>query len=136
MTMTKKDGGKKANLVALVSGVVAGAIMWSKRDVAKGVMALKKSSSPGWSKISREPEVYLTLANEASQEALFDHLGESTSWRLVDHIADGYFWINDCEEILLLSQTPIMMGKYWTWSASRRFDESDATCIKEDALIN
>lgn len=116
--MMAKEGSKRANLVALLSGAVAGAIMWSKRDVAKGVMSLKRSGNPGWAKITEEPEVYLTAANEEGQQALFDYLSQTTSWRLVDHIADGFFWINECEEILLLSQTPIMMGKYWTWSAS------------------
>ena len=104
--------------------------MWSKRDVAKGVMSLKKSGNPGWAKISDEPEVYLTASTEEGQQALFDYLGQTTSWRLVDHIADGFFWINECEEILLLSQSPIMMGKYWTWSASRKFAES-RPCHKE-----
>ena len=125
-----KEGSRRANVLALLSGAVAGAIMWSKRDGAKGVMSLKKPGNPGWAKISDEPEVYLTASTEAGQQALFDYLGQSTPWRLVDHIADGFFWINDCEEILLLSQTPIMMGKYWTWSASRRFAEVKP-CVKE-----
>lgn len=128
--MMAKEGSKRANLVALLSGAVAGAIMWSKRDVAKGVMSLKRSGNPGWAKITEEPEVYLTTATEEGQQALFDYLGQTTSWRLVDHIADGFFWINECEEILLLSQTPIMMGKYWTWSASRKFADVKP-CVKE-----
>ena len=104
--------------------------MWSKRDIAKGVMSLKKSGNPGWAKISDEPEVYLTASTEEGQQALFDYLGQTTAWRLVDHIADGFFWINECEEILLLSQSPIMMGKYWTWSASRKFADP-RPCHKE-----
>lgn len=125
-----KDGSARANVIALLSGMVAGAIVWSKRDVAKGIMALKKVSSPGWVKITEEPEVYLTAAGEEGQKALFDHLGQTTPWRLVDHVADGFFWLNECEEILLLSQTPIMMGKYWTWSASRKFTGTPS-CTKE-----
>ena len=128
--MMAKEGSKRANLVALLSGAVAGAIMWSKRDVAKGVMSLKKSGNPGWAKISDEPEVYLTASTEEGQQALFDYLGQTTAWRLVDHIADGFFWINECEEILLLSQSLIMMGKYWTWSASRKFADP-RPCHKE-----
>lgn len=116
-----KEEGKKLNLLAIFSGAVglAGAIAWSKKDLAKGVMGLQKKKVD-WVQINQEPAVYLTKADQLSRQALFDHLGES-DWRLVDQIADGFFWLNSQDQILLLSQTSVLMGKYDTWVASRKF---------------
>lgn len=119
-----KEERKKLNFLAVFSGAVglAGAIAWSKKDLAKGVIGLRKNKG-GWVQISQEPAIYLTKVDEFSQQALFGHLSDG-DWRLVDQIADGYFWLNGQDQILLLSQTSVLLGKYYTWVASRKFADT------------
>ena len=44
----------------------------------------------------------------------------------MDQVADGYFWMNSKEEILLLTQKK-MMQDYWLWTASRPFFQKSET---------
>ena len=43
----------------------------------------------------------------------------------MDQVADGYFWMNEKEEILLLTQKKVMKN-YWSWTASRPFFDEAA----------
>lgn len=117
----KQTSKKKVNFLAVFSSVIgiAGALVWSKKDLARGVMKLKKHDQK-WTQIKSDPVVYLTANDEGDKERLFDHLREN-QWRLADQIADGYFWINSEDEVLLLNKTEVLMGKYLTWVASRKF---------------
>lgn len=72
-----------------------------------------------WVMIEQEPEIYITKATEAGKDSLFAYLSTS-QWHLADQIADGFFWINEQEEILLLRQK-LIMKDYWQWTASRSF---------------
>ena len=114
--------GKEKKLsvpAAMLSAVgIAGTVLWQKKDWIKCVATLHKNPA-GWVLMSREPEVYITKTAEEGNEALFAYLSTS-QWHLADQIADGYFWINEHEEILLLSQRKVMKD-YWQWSASRPF---------------
>lgn len=123
LLQTKK--GKKIN-VALLSSAMAGVVstvIWKKKDLLKAA-ALLSSRSKGWVKIAQEPETYMTRNTEEDQDKLFAYLGQS-SWRLVDQVADGYFWINEQEEIILLTQKKILLDKYGLWIASKSFGLTD-----------
>ena len=74
--------------------------------------------------IQKRPEIFLTKMTEKSKKNLFEYLGQSR-WRLVDQVADGYFWMNKKEEILLLTQKKVMKN-YWSWTASRPFFDEAA----------
>ena len=82
-------------------------------------MAELRKNPAGYVVMSHEPEVYITKATEEGKEGLFAYLSTSR-WHLADQIADGFFWINEHEEILLLSQKKVMKD-YWQWTASRPF---------------
>lgn len=114
--------GKEKNLsvpAAMISAVgIAGTVLWQKKDWVKCIAALHKNPA-GWVLMQKEPEVYITKATEAGKEGLFAYLSESR-WHLADQIADGFFWINENEEILLLSQKKVLK-EYWQWTASRPF---------------
>ncbi len=104
---------------AMISAVgIAGTVLWQKKDWVKCVASLHKNPA-GWVLMSHEPEVYITKATEEGKEGLFAHLTTS-QWHLADQIADGFFWINENEEILLLRQKKVMKD-YWQWTASRPF---------------
>ena len=103
---------------------VVGTVLWQKKDLVKAFVQLRKYPE-GWVEIQRTPEVFLTKINERSKENLFEYLAQSP-WRLVDQVADGYFWMNSKEEILLLTQKK-MMQDYWLWTASRPFFQKSET---------
>ncbi|MBQ2022024.1 MAG: hypothetical protein II211_06435 [Peptococcaceae bacterium] len=104
---------------AMISAVgIAGTVLWQKKDWIKCVAELRKNPA-GYVVMSHEPEVYITKATEEGKEGLFAYLATS-QWHLADQIADGFFWINEHEEILLLSQKKVMKD-YWQWTASRPF---------------
>jgi hypothetical protein len=104
---------------AMISAVgIAGTVLWQKKDWIKCVAELRKNPA-GYVVMSHEPEVYITKATEEGKEGLFAYLSTSR-WHLADQIADGFFWINEHEEILLLSQKKVMKD-YWQWTASRPF---------------
>ena len=103
---------------------VVGTVLWQKKDLVKAFVQLRKYTE-GWVEIQRTPEVFLTKINERSKENLFEYLAQSP-WRLVDQVADGYFWMNSKEEILLLTQKK-MMQDYWLWTASRPFFQKSET---------
>ena len=103
----------------LISAVgIAGTVLWQKKDWIKCVAELRKNPA-GYVVMSHEPEVYITKATEEGKEGLFAYLSTSR-WHLADQIADGFFWINEHEEILLLSQKKVMKD-YWQWTASKPF---------------
>ena len=114
--------GKETKLsvpAAMISAVgIAGTVLWKKKDWLKCVAILHKNPT-GWVLMNDEPEVYITKATEDGKMGLFAHLS-SSQWHLADQIADGFFWINENEEILLLSQKKVMKD-YWQWTASRPF---------------
>ena len=107
-----------AKTVLLSTVGVVGTVLWQKKDFVKALVQLRKYPE-GWVEIQHTPEVFLTKINEKSKENLFEYLAQSP-WRLVDQVADGYFWMNSKEEILLLTQKK-MMQDYWLWTASRPF---------------
>lgn len=107
-----------AKTVLLSTAGVVGTVLWQKKDFVKALVQLRKYPE-GWVMIQHTPEVFLTKINEKSKENLFEYLAQSP-WRLVDQVADGYFWMNSKEEILLLTQKK-MMQDYWLWTASRPF---------------
>lgn len=125
--------GKEKKLsvpAAMISAVgIAGTVLWQKKDWVKCVAALHKNPA-GWVLMEQEPEIYITKATEAGKEGLFAHLSTS-SWHLADQIADGFFWINENEEILLLRQKKVIKD-YWQWTASRPFFAEEREQLKED----
>lgn len=112
--------GKAIQAAALSAAGLLGSVLWQKKDLLKALVQLQQYPE-GWVKIQCKPEVFLTRTSEKSRENLFAYLGQS-QWRLVDHVADGYFWMNSREEILLLTQKKVMK-EYWSWTASRPFFE-------------
>lgn len=118
--MGKKKKEKKLTLqAAALSAVgIAGTVLWQKKDLLKAIIQLRQYPE-GWVLIQKEPEVFLTKISEASKENLFAYLDKSP-WRFVDQVADGYFWMNSREEVLLLTQKKVL-GDYWSWTASRPF---------------
>ena len=117
--MSKRNTTRAAVLSA--AGIL-GSVLWQKKDVLKAVAQLKKYPE-GWVQIQHSPEVFLTKINEKSRQNLFEHIGHG-QWRLVDHVADGYFWMNSKEEVLLLTQKKVMKD-YWSWTASRPIFEKE-----------
>lgn len=112
-------GKEKAFQAAVLSAAgLLGSVLWQKKDFLKALVQLQQYPE-GWVKIQCQPEVFMTRMSEKSRENLFEYLGQS-QWRLVDHVADGYFWMNSKEEILLLTQKKIMK-EYCLWTASRAF---------------
>ena len=111
--MTK---GKAAQAAALSAAGIFGSMLWQQKDMLKAVMQLRKYPD-GWVQVHHAPEVFLTKASEKSRKNLFEHIQDG-GWRLVDRVADGYFWINGREEVLLLTQRKVM-NDYWRWTASR-----------------
>lgn len=107
----------RAAHAAMLSAVgIVGSVLWQKKDLLKAVAQLRKYPE-GWVQIQHKPEVFLTKVNEKSRDNLFEHIRQG-QWRLVDHVADGYFWMNSKEEVLLLTQKKVMKD-YWSWTASR-----------------
>ena len=124
------EKGKKAARAAVLSAAgLVGTVLWEKKDLLKAIAQLRKYPE-GWVQIQQAPEVFLTRMNEKSKQNLFEHIGHG-QWRLVDQVADGYFWMNSREEILLLTQKKVMKD-YWSWSASRPvFGEAPADNTQE-----
>ena len=113
---------------AMISAVgIACTVLWQKKDWVKCVASLHKNPA-GWVLMSREPEVYITKATDDGKAGLFEYLSTS-QWHLADQIADGFFWLNGNEEILLLRQKKVMKD-YWQWTASRPFFAE--TAAKQD----
>ncbi len=120
----KKEANKSKNVgtIAFLTTALAGRVLWAKRGLLKGIVRLKCQKKK-FVKIKEKPATFLTKADENSKEELFCYLTENSAWRLVDHIANGYFWLNEREEVLLLTQNTVMMKKYWSWQASRSFED-------------
>ncbi len=114
----KRETKLTAKAAALSVAGVVGTVLWQKKDTLKAIVQLRQYPE-GWVLIQKSPEVFLTKVNEKSKANLFEYLSQSP-WRLVDQVADGYFWMNSKEEILLLTQKKVMKD-YWSWTASRPF---------------
>lgn len=126
----KKEKKLTAGAAVLSVAGVAGTMLWQKKDVLKAVVQLRQYPE-GWMLIQKRPEIFLTKTTEKSKKNLFEFLSQSP-WRLVDQVADGYFWMNHKEEILLLTQKKVLKH-YWSWTASRPF--FDEMVHSEDANV-
>lgn len=128
--------GKAVHAAALSAVGIVGSVLWQKKDLLKAIAQLHKYPE-GWVQIQHTPEVFLTKTSEKNKENLFEHIRHG-QWRLVDHVADGYFWMNSREEVLLLTQKKAMKD-YWTWTASRpifgEVSEPEQDIIDDEALI-
>ena len=124
MTVLNKSARRHVRAAVLSATGLVGTVLWQKKDLLKAAVQLKRNPD-GWQQVQESPEIFLTDSKETSKENLFCYLSNSP-WRLVDQVADGYFWINRKEEILLLSQKKVM-GQYWLWSASRPFFSEGGT---------
>ncbi len=127
----KKRTKFKLQATILSAAGVAGAVLWQKKDLVEALLQLQQFPE-GWIQIQQHPEVFLTKANEKGKENLFAYLSNGP-WRLIDQVADGYFWINGNEEVLLLTQKKFLK-EYWTWTASRPiFDAPESAATEADA---
>ena len=123
--MFKKDKEKesKNSKTLLYSATAAmgvvGTVIWQKRDLLKAV-ALLTNRKTKWVQIDTEPETYMTANKLEAQEELFAYFS-SHGWRFADQIADGFFWLNDNDEIILLRQKKVLHEKYCLWIASKSF---------------
>ena len=125
--MTK---GKAAQAAVLSAAGILGSVLWQKKDLLKAVAQLRKYPE-GWVQIQQTPEVFLTKVREKSRDNLFEHIGQG-GWRLVVLVADGYFWMNSREEVLLLTQKKVM-NDYCSWTASRPvFEQAHEAKIDEE----
>ncbi len=129
MGLFKKE--KKVSVpAAMISAVgIAGTVLWQKKDWVKCVAHLHKNPTD-WVLMQEEPEVYITKATDEGKDGLFAYLSTSR-WHFADQVADGFFWINEKEEILLLSQKRVMKD-YWQWTASRPFFAAEVAQAKQD----
>ncbi|MFR6291679.1 MAG: hypothetical protein ACLUKQ_09520 [Peptococcaceae bacterium] len=123
----KKEKKLTWQAAVLSAAGIAGTVLWQKKDLVKAIAQLHRYPN-GWVLLQREPEVFLTKQTDKSKENLFEYLRQSP-WRLVDQVADGYFWMNEKEEILLLTQKKVMKD-YWSWTASRSFFQAAAEAQK------
>lgn len=116
----KDENNNKTLLYSATATVgVLGTVVWQKRDLLKAV-ALLTNRKKKWVKIDTEPETYMTANKPDSQQELFDYFS-SYNWRFIDEIADGYFWLNDNDEIILLRQKTVLCDRYCLWIASKSF---------------
>jgi len=125
--MFKKDKNKekddKNNKTLLYSATatmgVLGTVVWQKRDLLKAV-ALLTNRKKKWVQIDTEPETYMTANKSEAQEELFAYF-TAHGWRFADQIADGFFWLNDNDQIILLRQKKVLQERYCLWIASKSF---------------
>ena len=120
----KKDKTENKNSKTLLYSATAtmgviGTVVWQKRDLLKAV-ALLTNPKTKWVQIDAEPETYMTANKSEDQEELFDYF-RLHGWRFADQIADGHFWLNDNDEIILLHQKKVLHDKYSLWIASKSF---------------
>ena len=73
-----------------------------------------------WVQIDTEPETYMTANKSEAQEELFAYF-TAHGWRFADQIADGFFWLNDNDQIILLRQKKVLQERYCLWIASKSF---------------
>jgi hypothetical protein len=131
--MGKKETNLTAKAAAVSAVSIVGTMLWQKKDLLKAMVKLRQYPE-GWVLVQKKPEVFLTKVHEKSKQNLFAYLRQSP-WRLVDQVADGYFWMNSNEEILLLTQKKVMKD-YWSWTASRPFFSDDITQQKKTKIVD
>ena len=96
--MGKKEKHLTLQAAMLSAAGIVGTMLWRKKDIVKATLQLRKYPE-GWVRMQCNPEVYLTKTSEKSKKNLFEYLSASP-FHFVDQIADGYFWMNQKEEIL------------------------------------
>ena len=118
MEKKRQEKGFSMKTAVLSAAGLAGTVLWQKKSLIKAMLQLRQYPD-GWVLLQKQPETYLTRSQESSKSNLFDYL-KTSGYRLVDQVADGYFWLNGQEEVILLRQKRVLQ-EYWSWSASRSF---------------
>lgn len=113
---------KKGGLwLALLMGAV-GFAGYAKKELIQGVFDLEKPQADLFTRIEDGGNIaYLCKNLNKSEEMLKDWV-EYNGWQEADRVGEGYFFLNDKEETLLMNREPVLAGRYLLWRASRSIE--------------
>ncbi len=100
----------------------AGAVGFVKKELVKGIIDLEKPQGDLFVRLDQDGAlVYLCKNTSKSEDMLMDWVARN-GWNKADQVGEGYFFINDKQETLLLNREPCLSGRYIMWRASRAIE--------------
>lgn len=113
---------KKRNL--LLGGLAAGAAVLgaTKGSLLRALYDLEKPQADLFTKMEDNGNIVYVCKNNAKSEGMLKDWIEYNGWQQADQIGEGYFYINDAEETLLLNRDVCRSGRYLFWRASRSIE--------------
>lgn len=104
--------------LALLAGV-AGTYGYARKELVKGLIKLELPESDFYTRIEEEGNfAYLCKNNDTCEEMFLDFVAQN-GWEKADQVGEGFFFLNEKQETLLLNRNCLCGGRYLVWRASR-----------------
>lgn len=92
------------------------------KHIVKGILALEKPQGDIFTCVKNGSELFYLCKNSNHAESLFNEWLKSYHWQKADQVCEGYFYINNNAETLLLNRETIIFDRYLLWRASREIE--------------
>ena len=91
----------------------------TNKHIGKGIISLEKPQGDLFTSINNGSDIMYLCKNNIHSEELFKDWILYNGWKKADQVGEGYFFINENEETLLLNRETIVFDRYLLWRASR-----------------
>ena len=98
---------------------IASYVGLANKHIVKGVFMLEKPQSDLFTSVNSGKEILYLCKNNAHSEEIFKDWISHNGWQKADQVGEGYFFINDKEDTLLLNREMILFDRYLLWRSSR-----------------
>ncbi|MFM9414252.1 hypothetical protein ACKQTC_07710 [Peptococcus simiae] len=107
--------------LALAAGAIGGLGM-AKRDLVEAIVKLERPQAELFTKYEGAGAYAYIMKNQSKSEDLFLDWIDYKGWKKADQVGEGYFFINDDQETLILNREAFLGGRYLVFRASRPVD--------------
>lgn len=101
---------------------IASYVGLTNKHIIKGVLSLEKPQGDIFTSVQNGSELLYLCKNTSHSEELFKDWIQYHNWQKADQVGEGYFFINNNEETLLLNRETILFDRYILWRASRKIE--------------
>ena len=113
----------KKRLFVLGALAAASAALGATKGYAlRAIADLEKPQGDLFTLVEHGGTIEYWCKNNAQSEGFLQDWIEHNGWRLADQIGEGYFFINDKEETLLLNRDVCPTGRYLAYKANRKIE--------------
>lgn len=98
---------------------IASYVGLTNKHIVRGIFSLEKPQGDIFAFVKNGSELFYLCKNIAHAEDLFKDWIAYHGWQEADKVGEGFFYINNNEETLLLNRETIIFDRYILWRTNR-----------------